>query len=112
MHRHEFLVALGFGLAEATTGLARFASPATAQASTIMIRLSGGPSHIDLWDLKPDAPRKIRGEFRPISTFAPDITLCKHLPHLAMGIHNLVAIHNQNRPYKLLGEGTSIRGLF
>src|SRR5262249_44100728 len=43
----------------------------------------GGPSHIDLWDMKPDAPAGIRGDFRPAATRVPGIRVCEHLPRLA-----------------------------
>jgi hypothetical protein len=49
----------------------------------IMILLPGGPSHLDMYDLKPDAPVEIRGEFRPIATKVPGIEFCEHLPRLA-----------------------------
>jgi hypothetical protein len=45
--------------------------------------LFGGPSHVDLWDIKSDAPAEIRGQFKPISTRVPGIDLCEHLPLLA-----------------------------
>ncbi len=48
--------------------------------SVIMIWLRGGASHIDTWDLKPDAPAEIRGEFRPIATNVPGIRICEHMP--------------------------------
>lgn len=51
--------------------------------ATIMIFLPGGPSHQDIFDLKPDAPAEIRGEFKPISTNVPGIQICEHLPRLA-----------------------------
>lgn len=51
--------------------------------SCVFIFLFGGPSHIDLWDMKPSAPEEIRGEFRPIATSVPGIQLCEHLPLLA-----------------------------
>src|SRR5258707_1437519 len=41
--------------------------------STILVWLSGGASHIDTWDMKPDAPTDFRGEFRPIPTSAPGL---------------------------------------
>ena len=53
------------------------------QNSCVFIFLFGGPSHIDLWDMKPEAPAEIRGEFRPIATAVPGIQLCEHLPLLA-----------------------------
>jgi len=56
--------------------------PAPAQAC-IFIFLEGGPSHIDMWDLKPDAPAEIRGPFRPIATCVPGTRICEHLPRCA-----------------------------
>ncbi len=49
----------------------------------IMIYLSGGPSHQDMYDLKMQAPVEIRGEFKPIATNVPGIQICEHLPRLA-----------------------------
>jgi hypothetical protein len=49
----------------------------------VFLFLFGGPSHIDLWDMKPDAPAEVRGEFRPVATRVPGIRVCEHLPHLA-----------------------------
>jgi hypothetical protein len=51
--------------------------------SCILIFLNGGPSHLDMWDMKPDAPREVRGEFHPVATTVPGIRLCEHLPRLA-----------------------------
>lgn len=49
----------------------------------IMVLLPGGPSHLDMFDLKPDAPAEIRGEFRPIATKVPGIEICELMPRLA-----------------------------
>jgi hypothetical protein len=49
----------------------------------ILVFNYGGPSHLDTWDLKPDAPRAIRGEFQPIATRVPGISIGEHLPRLA-----------------------------
>src|SRR4051794_14484217 len=51
--------------------------------SVIMLFLSGGPSHLDMFDLKPDAPEEVRGTFRPIDTTVPGIRIGEHLPRLA-----------------------------
>src|SRR5437763_3312302 len=48
--------------------------------SLLFISLFGGPSHQDIWDLKPDAPAEVRGEFKPIRTNVPGIEICEHLP--------------------------------
>src|SRR5207244_5401437 len=49
----------------------------------IMVLLPGGPTHLDTFDLKPDAPAEIRGEFRPIATKVPGIAICELMPRLA-----------------------------
>jgi len=48
--------------------------------SAIMIFLSGGPSHLDMYDMKPEAPREYRGEFRPIATNVPGMEICELMP--------------------------------
>src|SRR4030095_2834940 len=50
--------------------------------SVIMIFLQGGPSHIDIWDPKPDAPSNVRGEFKPIKSVVPGIYLSETMPLL------------------------------
>ena len=47
----------------------------------------GGPSHLDLWDLKPDAPAEIRGDFKPAPTSVPGVAISEHLPRLAKQAH-------------------------
>ncbi len=51
--------------------------------SCILLWQSGGCGHLDTFDLKPDAPKEIRGEFQPISTNVPGIQICEHLPFTA-----------------------------
>lgn len=57
--------------------------PTRRQNSVIILWMRGGPSHIDMWDLKPNAPIEIRGEFNPISTKVPGIQISEHLPRCA-----------------------------
>jgi hypothetical protein len=52
----------------------------TSIKSAIMIYLGGGPSHMDMYDLKPDAPMEFRGEFKPIPTNVPGVQICEHFP--------------------------------
>src|SRR5438874_488099 len=54
--------------------------PSRSQKSAIMIYLPGGPSHMDMYDLKPDAPPEFRGEFHPIDTNVPGVQICEHFP--------------------------------
>jgi hypothetical protein len=61
----------------------RAAAPApgeSRQKSVIMIHLSGGPSHLDMYDMKPGAPSEYRGEFRPLKTNVPGIEICELMP--------------------------------
>src|SRR5436190_18046993 len=58
----------------------RIGRPPRRVTSVVILWMRGGPSHIDTWDPKPDAPGEIRGEFRPIPTKIPGIQICEHLP--------------------------------
>jgi len=87
IHRREFLRvgALGGAL---TLGQVLGARESGAVAggeerSAILVFLRGGPSHLDTFDMKPEAPSEYRGEFRPISTSVPGIRICEHLPQTA-----------------------------
>ena len=51
--------------------------------SVIYVVLNGGPSHIDMWDLKPQAPAEYRGPFSPIATKLPGVQICEHMPRQA-----------------------------
>lgn len=62
--------------------------------AVIMVFLPGGPAHLDLYDLKPNAPAEVRGEFRPIKTNVPGIEICEHLPRLAGIMDKLVVIRS------------------
>jgi hypothetical protein len=62
--------------------------------AVIMIYLSGGPSHQDMYDLKMDAPVEIRGTFRPIATNVPGIQICEHLPRLAKMMDKVAIIRS------------------
>lgn len=52
----------------------------TSNKAAIMIYLPGGPSHMDMYDLKPDAPKEFRGEFNPIATNVAGVQICEHMP--------------------------------
>ncbi|MFT5094643.1 MAG: hypothetical protein ACI93T_003483 [Porticoccaceae bacterium] len=60
----------------------------------IMVLLPGGPSHLDMYDLKPDAPTEIRGEFQPISTSVPGIEICELMPRLAANAKQLTFLRS------------------
>jgi hypothetical protein len=60
----------------------------------INIYLPGGPPHLDMWDLKPDAPDSVRGEFKPIDTNVPGIRICEHFPRIAKMADKFVFIRS------------------
>jgi len=62
--------------------------------SAIMIYLPGGPSHMDMYDLKPDAPEEFRGEVRPIPTNVPGVQICEHFPMQARMWDKLACIRS------------------
>src|SRR5262245_14509616 len=96
--RRTFLAAGGLGLFAANLAPpVAYAAPAPGRRvakSAILIWLSGGASHIDTWDMKPDAPAEYRGPVLPIPTRVPGITLCEHLPHLAKQAHHLAIVRS------------------
>lgn len=62
--------------------------------SVILLWMSGGPSHIDMWDPKPDAPREIRGPFGSIKTSIPGVRLCEYLPKQAAMLDKFTVIRS------------------
>jgi hypothetical protein len=80
------LFGMGFSLPRILAGQAQAEATGTnvnKGKSLIIVFLRGGLSTIDTWDMKPDAPKEIRGEFQPIPTNVPGIHVCEHMPHLA-----------------------------
>src|ERR1041384_5520213 len=83
--RRDFLRVGVLGLAGRLTQAALFrlqaqATTKPAHKAVIMIDLAGGPSHIDMYDMKPNAPVEIRGEFNPIRSNVPGFDICEYLP--------------------------------
>lgn len=62
----------------------------------ILIYLNGGPSHLDMWDMKPQAATGIRGEFQPIASSLPGLQLCEHLPQLARQMHRATVVRSMH----------------
>ncbi|MBI2826972.1 MAG: DUF1501 domain-containing protein [Planctomycetia bacterium] len=66
----------------------------------VVVFYYGGPSHLDTYDLKPDAPAEVRGEFKAIASSVPGLFVCEHLPGMARSMHKVALIrsmHHQNR---------------
>jgi hypothetical protein len=62
--------------------------------AVINVYLPGGPPHIDMWDLKPNAPEGVRGEFKPIKTNVPGIEICEHFPRMAAMMDKFAVIRS------------------
>lgn len=74
--------------------------------SIINVYLAGGPTHMDTFDLKPEAPVEFRGEFKPIETSVPGVQICEHMPLLAgmmeklAIVRSLTGISNEHAPHQ------------
>lgn len=75
--------------------------------SCIFIFLFGGPSHVDLWDMKPNAASEVRGEFKPVSTNVPGIQLCEHLPMLALQMDKFALLRSMTHNMPVHGPACS-----
>src|SRR5262249_29000804 len=64
--------------------------------SVVFLYLSGGPSQLDMWDPKPDAPAEIRGPFKPIRTSVVGTHITEHLPHMAKLAHKYTIIRSMS----------------
>src|SRR5215203_1819976 len=83
------------------------ATPARKPKATgvILLWLGGGPSTIDMWDLKPGAPVNIRGEFRPIPTTAPGVSICELFPQTAQVMDRCALVRSLSHPITAHGPG-------
>lgn len=87
------LSAFGFGLTELFQAQAAQGAGRTAPADSVLLMwLSGGPSHQDLWDMKPAAPAEVRGEFRPIPSSVPGLEVSELLPRVAKRMHQMALV--------------------
>jgi Protein of unknown function (DUF1501) len=101
LDRRNFLAlgAFGAGLTLADQLRAKAASPTQTRSlaspkSAIMVYLPGGPSHMDMYDLKPEAPAEFRGEFKPIQTNVPGVQISEHMPMQAKMFDKLAVVRS------------------
>ncbi|WP_435016755.1 DUF1501 domain-containing protein [Tundrisphaera sp. TA3] len=106
MIRREFLQVgfsgyLGLGLPNLLAGRARAdaPSPSPRAKSMILVFLTGGLGHLDSFDMKPDAPEGIRGEFKPIDTSAAGVRYCEHLPGMARHADLLAVVRSMSHAH-------------
>ena len=76
----------------------------------ILVFYYGGPSHLDTYDLKPNAPSEVRGEFQPISTSVPGLHVCEHLPKMARQMHHVALVRSVTHQARL-HDSASIHAL-
>lgn len=126
--RREFLrqgaglCALGVAWNQARAERAQFDDERTTPRSVgrakscILVYLLGGPSHLDMFDLKPEAPAEVRGPFQPIDTNLPGVRICEHLPRLATMADRYALVRSVSHPnsnhtpmiyYTLTGKQTA-----
>jgi len=93
--RRSFMQIGGLALGGLTLpGILRAENGRSSHKAVIMVYLSGGLSHHDTFDLKPDAPREIAGEFKPIATNVPGIQISEYLPRLASMMDKLAIVRS------------------
>jgi hypothetical protein len=112
--RREFVAAAALaGLGVGLPAVGAPASPSRRLRSCILVFYYGGPSHLDSFDPKPDAPREVRGEYGTIATAVPGVRFCEHLPltarimdrlALVRGLHHPMRNHNSAAAEALTGR--------
>lgn len=113
MHRRELLHVGGVSLLGLSTrglqGALQTAAPGSRPRakSCVFVFLFGGPSQIDLWDMKPQAPVEVRGEFQRIATAVPGIEVCEHLPRLAAHMDKLCLLRSMTHRMNVHGPACS-----
>lgn len=112
-HRRDFLTIgagglFGLGLPELLRLEARSAEAKGGRRarSVIMLWLAGGPATIDMWDLKPNAPDGIRGEFKPIATKVASVRISEHLPQTARLTDQVTIVRSLNHTVPAHGPAT------
>jgi uncharacterized protein (DUF1501 family) len=102
---------LGLGLETLLLSRARADTPHPSRVTAkhlILVWLSGGPATIDMWDMKPKAPREIRGEFTAIASSQEGIEICEHMPRMAEQMHRCCLIRSCSHTLAAHGPGTQL----
>jgi len=110
--RRDFLRAGALFAGAVGLSLTELAQPALAGSSRgdvncILLFLVGGPSQLDTWDLKPNAPTDVRGPFRPVRTSVPGVEICEHFPQMAMRAEHFAlvrSVHHDEAPIHETGH--------
>jgi Protein of unknown function (DUF1501) len=90
-----FSSVLGLGLSSLLQAQSRIESSRPRKTkSVIIVFLTGAASHHDTFDMKPDAPAEIRGQFMPINSSTPGLHICEHLPYMARVMHHCALVRS------------------
>lgn len=109
--RREWIVAGGLGLASAAARAAPPAVPGAKAKNVILLYLFGGPSQLDTFDPKPDAPAEIRGDLKSVRTAVPGLDICELLPNTARVMDRVALIRSLNHPWNFHGMQYATTGL-
>lgn len=98
MSRRAFVASAvaGVSLSGWLSRLATQAAEEKLAKSCVLLWMSGGPSHLDTFDLKPEGPANVRGEFRPIDTSVPGIQISEHFPKLAQQMQHAAVLRSMS----------------
>jgi hypothetical protein len=120
MTRREMLRAGGLGLCGLSLADLATASAAASTGlpvdnfgkakSCILLYLYGAPSQLETFDLKPNAPVEVRGEFMPRATSVPGLQICEHLPRTAQVMHKTTLIRSLTHPYNIHSAAYALTG--
>src|SRR5437867_9556845 len=98
IRRRQWLQLGGLGLMGLSLPQLLRAEPASRERplarSCVLFLLHGGPSQLDIWDMKPDAPAEVRGAFQPVRTSVPGMHIVEHLPRLARLAHRFSIVRS------------------
>jgi hypothetical protein len=103
LDRRRFLgtaAVAGLGLANQAVAATQPRNAGRSIRSCILLFYYGGPSHLDTFDPKPDAPAEVRGEYRNVPTVVPGVRFCEHLPRTAALMDRLVVIRSLHHPMR------------
>src|SRR3954462_14594920 len=101
------LTPIGLGLSDLSRLRATSSNDNRRRNSCVFLFLFGGPSQIDLWDMKPGAPDGVRGQFRPAATRVPGIQVCEHLPRLGRVMDRLCLLRSMTHRMNVHGPACS-----
>jgi hypothetical protein len=107
----------GLGLADLSRLQEAQAAPAARAGgfgkakACILLYLYGAPSQLETFDLKPDAPTDVRGDFKPIDTRVPGVRICEHLPRTARVMHRATLLRSLSHPYNIHSAAYALTGV-